>query len=86
ANQSAILITYLPSLMLSNFVFPVSNMPVVLQGLTYIVPATYYIDVLSGIYLKDLGFTNLWPDFVILAVMFVVLAVINVVILKKEGL
>lgn len=86
ANQGAILITYLPSLMLSNFVFPVSNMPVVLQGLTYVVPATYYIDVLSGIYLKDLGFTHLWADFAVLAAMFVILAIINVVILEKEGL
>ena len=48
ANQMAVLITYLPSLLLSNFVFPVINMPKILQIVTWIVPATYYIDILAG--------------------------------------
>ena len=86
ANQGAILITYLPSLLLSNFVFPVTNMPVVLQYVTYIVPATYYIEILSGIYLKNLGFLSLMPDFAVLAAMFMLLASISMGMLKKEGL
>jgi ABC-2 type transport system permease protein len=86
ANQAAVLITYLPSLLLSNFVFPVINMPQALQIITYAVPATYYIDLLSGIYLRDLGFSRLWPDLLILAGMFAVLAALNVIILKREGL
>ena len=86
ANQMAVLITYLPSLLLSNFVFPVINMPKVLQLITYIVPATYYIDILSGIYLKDLGFAHLWRDFAILAGMFLALATANRLVLKREGL
>ena len=53
ANQVAVLITYLPSLLLSNFVFPVDNMPDVLQLVTRIVPATYFIDILNGIYLAE---------------------------------
>ncbi len=86
ANQAAILITYLPSLLLSNFVFPVVNMPKVLQVLTYVVPATYYIEILSGIYLKDLEMARMWTNFAVLAVMFMVLAGINAILLKKEGL
>lgn len=86
ANQGAILITYLPSLLLSNFVFPVTNMPLVLQILTYTVPAKYYINILSGIYLKGLGFAGLWSDFLILAILFMILAAVNVRILGKEGL
>ncbi|MBN2437523.1 MAG: ABC transporter permease [Deltaproteobacteria bacterium] len=86
ANQMAVLITYLPSLLLSNFVFPVINMPKALQIVTYIVPATYYIDLLSGIYLRDLGFAHLWPDLAVLTGMFAILATLNVVILKREGL
>jgi ABC-2 type transport system permease protein len=86
ANQAAVLITYLPSLLLSNFVFPIVNMPTVLQLLTNIVPATYYIDILSGIYLKNLGLVQLWQNFLVLAFMFTILTVMNVVILKKEGL
>jgi ABC-2 type transport system permease protein len=58
----------------------------VLQLFSYIVPATYYIDILSGIYLKDLTFTQLWRDFAVLSLMFIVLAALNVRLLKKEGL
>jgi ABC-2 type transport system permease protein len=86
ANQMAVLITYLPSLLLSNFVFPIVNMPKWLQAVTYLVPATYYIDILSGIYLRDLGLARLWPDLAVLAGMFLVLAAANCLVLKREGL
>jgi len=86
ANEGAILITYLPSLLLSNFVFPVVNMPKFLQLVTYIVPATYYIDILSGLYLRNLGLAHLWPSYFVMAVMFIVLATLNCLLLKKEGL
>ncbi len=86
ANQMAVLMTYLPSLLLSNFVFPIVNMPAALQLLTNIIPATYYIDILSGIYLKNLGLIQLWPSFLVLAFMFTVLSVMNVIVLKREGL
>jgi ABC-2 type transport system permease protein len=86
ANQVAILITYLPSLLLSNFVFPVINMPKFLQLLTYIIPAAYFIDVLSGIYLKNLGFGYLWPSMLVLALMLIGLTTANYILLKKEGL
>lgn len=86
ANQAAILLTYLPSLLLSNFVFPVVNMPLVLQLLTRIVPATYYIDILNGLYLRNLGFAHLWPSYVVMTVMFIILAALNLALLKREGL
>jgi ABC-2 type transport system permease protein len=86
ANQVAILLTYLPSLLLSNFVFPVVNMPKVLQYLTYVVPATYYIDILSGLYLRNLGFAHLWPSFTVMTLMFIILAALNFLMLRKEGL
>jgi ABC-2 type transport system permease protein len=86
ANQAAVLITYLPSLLLSDFVFPIINMPKVLQIVTYFVPARYYIDILAGIYLRDLGFATLWPDLLVLTVMFAVLTALNCAVLKREGL
>jgi ABC-2 type transport system permease protein len=86
ANQIAVLITYLPSLLLSNFVFPIENMPRALQLVTRIVPATYFIDILNGLYLRNLGLSALWPSYVILTVMFGVLSVLNLIVLKKEGL
>jgi ABC-2 type transport system permease protein len=86
ANQIAILTTYLPSLLLSNFVFPVINMPKFLQMLTLMVPARYFIDILSGIYLRNLGIAYLWPSMLVLFVMFVLLTFFNFRLLKKEGL
>ncbi|MDD5711192.1 MAG: ABC transporter permease [Smithellaceae bacterium] len=86
ANQMAILITFLPSMLLSNFVFPVSNMPPALQLVTKIVPATYYIDILSGIYLKNLGMAHLWPNFAVLFTMAALLGFLSFTLLKREGL
>ena len=86
ANQAAILITYLPSFLLSNFVFPITNMPKVLQLITYIVPAKYYISILSDIFLRDVGFAAVWTDYAVLASIPVILGTINYLLLKKEGL
>ncbi len=86
ANQIAILITYLPSLLLSNFVFPVENMPGILQYVTRAVPATYFIDILNGLYLRNLGLAALWPSYLMLTAMCIVLSVLNLLVLKKEGL
>ncbi len=86
ANQMAVLFTYLPSLLLSDFVFPQENMPIVLKTVSRIIPATYYIDILNGLYLRDLSLTELWPDFLVLGLMALVLAALNIAALKKEGL
>lgn len=86
ANQIAILTTYLPSLLLSNFVFPIVNMPQVIQYITLIVPARYFIDILSGIYLRNLGLAYLWPSMLVMLVMFIILSLLNFRLLKKEGL
>jgi len=85
ANQMAILITYLPSLLLSNFVFPVSNMPKALQLVSYVIPATYFIDILNGLYLRNLGMNYLWPGYLVLSGMFLLLSSLNVMLLKREG-
>jgi len=86
ANQIAPLVTFLPSMLLSDFVFPVLNMPPAIQMLTYIVPARYFIDILKGIYMKDLGLTYLWPSFLVLFCMAALLAALNIVVLKREGM
>jgi ABC-2 type transport system permease protein len=86
ANQVAVLITYLPSLLLSDFVFPIVNMPKVLQAVTYIVPAKYFIDILNGLYLRNLGLPLLWPSYAVLAVMSVCLSILTLIKLRREGL
>ncbi len=53
--QVAMLLTYLPSFILSGFIFPVKNMPVIIQGITYLVPAKYMIYLIKGIVLKGVA-------------------------------
>ena len=86
ANQMAILLTYMPSLLLSDFVFPRENMPLALKVFSLFVPATYYIDILNGLYLRSLTFISLWLDFAVLSTMFLLLIGLNIRALKKEGL
>jgi ABC-2 type transport system permease protein len=86
ANIGAVLITFLPSMLLSDFVFPISNMPKALQIITYIVPARYFIDILNGLYLRNVGFDYLWPNYLVLAGMFAILAMATFMKLRREGL
>jgi len=86
ANQIALLVSYLPALLLSDFVFPVENMPRMLQFVTRIVPATYYIDIMNGLFLRNVGMSYLWPSFLVLLVMFLVSAAAAVIKMRKEGL
>jgi ABC-2 type transport system permease protein len=86
ANQMAILVSYLPSLMLSDFVFPLHNMPVALRIISYLVPARYFIDILNGLYLRDLGLSYLWPDYIVLLAMSLILTGLTFKKLKREGL
>lgn len=51
----AFIATVVPSFVLSGFVFPIRNMPLILQGISYLVPARYYLDVIRGIILKGNG-------------------------------
>jgi len=59
----------LPAFMLSGFVYPIANMPVVVQGLTYLNPLRYYLVIIRGVYLKGLGIHVLWPQMLALALL-----------------
>jgi len=55
ASQLAMVTTFLPSFLLSGFVFSIANMPYVLQLVSYLVPARYFVTLIKGIYLKGIG-------------------------------
>jgi ABC-2 type transport system permease protein len=74
ATQVAMVVTYLPALLLSGFMFDIASMPIVLKGITYLVPARYYITVTRGIFLKGVGVSVLWPQ-AILMLLYAVLGV-----------
>jgi ABC-2 type transport system permease protein len=73
ANQAALTASYLPTIMLSGFVFAVSNMPVPIQYITYIVPAKYMINILRGIYFKGVGLEVLWLNVLLLTIYAVIM-------------
>jgi ABC-2 type transport system permease protein len=76
ASQMSILSSFLPSFMLSGFIFPISNMPVVLQAITYIVPARYFVSVLKGVFLKGVGMEVLFLEIIFLTLYAVIVFVI----------
>jgi ABC-2 type transport system permease protein len=66
ATQVAMVATYLPSFLLSGFMYDVEVMPALLEGLTYLVPARYFLVVTRGIFLKGVGLEVLAPQAVLM--------------------
>lgn len=66
ATQVAMLATYLPALLLSGFMFDIASMPRALQGVTFVVPARYFVTVTRGIFLKGIGTEVLWPQAILM--------------------
>ena len=60
SSQVTTTTTMLPAFLLSGFVFDINNMPVVIQWLTYLFPARYFVDILRGLYLKGVGIEYLY--------------------------
>jgi ABC-2 type transport system permease protein len=60
AMQIAMVATYLPAVLLSGFMFDIASMPAVLRGITFLVPARYYVTVTRGVFLKGVGAEVLW--------------------------
>jgi len=62
ASQLASLTTLIPTMLLSGFIYPVFNMPKVIQAVTYFVPAKYYIIILRELFLKAGGLRVMWDE------------------------
>ena len=67
AFQLALLSSFLPTFILSGFIFPITSMPAVIQAVTYIVPARYFLVALRAIVLKGAGIQAFWQDLAALA-------------------
>ncbi|HSR13119.1 MAG TPA: ABC transporter permease, partial [Thermodesulfobacteriota bacterium] len=66
--QMSMFFFFVPAILLSGFIFPIANMPEVVQVLTYANPLRYFLIILRGIFLKGSGFDILWPQLAALAV------------------
>ncbi len=65
-QQQALMIAqfgfFIPFIYFSGFVFPIENMPVLIQKITYFVPLRYFMEIIRGIFLKGVGINILWPQ------------------------
>lgn len=68
AYQAALITSFLPAFLLSGFVFAIENMPWVVQQVTRIVPARYFVTILHGIFMKGVGIEVLWVPMVFLLI------------------
>jgi ABC-2 type transport system permease protein len=68
AFQIALLSSLLPTMILSGFIFPIQSMPTVVQWITHIVPARYFLVALRAIVLKGADITAFWQDMMALAI------------------
>lgn len=71
-QQQAMMTTFLffmPAILLSGLMFPIANMPEVIQWLTYLNPMRYFLVIIRGIFLKGVGADILWPQMAALAVL-----------------
>ena len=62
AMMTTIFFFLMPMIYLSGFIFPIENMPVWIQPLTYLIPLRYFLVIVRGIFLKGIGLEILWPQ------------------------
>lgn len=78
AMLTAMLVTLLPSTILSGMVFPIASMPAPLRVVTNIVPARWFIVIARGIMLKGVGITHLWRETLVLVAMMLVMMTVAI--------
>ena len=62
AMMTSMFFFLMPMMYLSGFVFPIENMPAVIQPITYLIPLRYYLVIVRSIFLKGVGLDVLWPQ------------------------
>jgi len=65
----ATFLTFMPTILLSGFMFPVSSMPLFFRWLTVLNPLRHYLEIVRGVFLKGAGLPALWPQFLALGLM-----------------
>jgi ABC-2 type transport system permease protein len=84
ASQMAMVSTFLPSFLLSGFMFSIANMPYAIQLITYIVPARYFVYLLKGIYLKGVGLQVMYGEAILLGLYAAVMFTLAIAGFKKK--
>jgi len=69
ASQIALIVTFLPAFLLSGFIFEIDSMPQLVQAITHIVPARYFVSLLQTLFMAGNVWSVIWPNVAALAVM-----------------
>jgi len=86
AMMTAMVFVMQPMIMLSGFVFPIENMPRAIQLLTYLLPLRYFIVIIRGIFLKGVGFYELWDQALVLLLFGISILSLSVFRFRKKVL
>ena len=85
ASQFIVTFTcFLPTILLSGFIFPIESMPKVIQLITYVFPGRYFLVVLRGIFLKGVGLGILWPQYLFMFIFGSVIMILAAAKFKKR--
>ena len=84
AFQLAVLSSFLPTFILSGFIFPISSMPTAIQLVTYVIPARYFIVALRAIVLKGAELAAFWSDLLALIIFATVMLALASIRLSRE--
>lgn len=84
AMMLAIFVVMMPMVFLSGFTFPIENMPVIIQYITYIIPLRYFMVIIRGIILKGVGIAELWPELLVLFLMGIFILSFSILRFKKK--
>lgn len=75
---------FMPFIFLSGFTFPIANMPVWIQYLTYLIPLRYFLEIVRGIFLKGSNLSHLWPQAAALVSFGIVILTLSVKRFRKK--
>lgn len=84
ASQMCMIITFLPAMMLSGFMFDLQSMPTVIQFITYVFPARYFVTLLQTLFLAGNVWSVIWPNAAVLALMATALIALAVRLTRKQ--
>jgi ABC-2 type transport system permease protein len=85
AMMSALFFVMLPMIFLSGFAFPIENMPMVIQYVTYALPLRYYFVIIRGIFLKGAGLSTLWDESLLLLTFGIIVLGISIARFRKQA-
>lgn len=86
-QQQALMATflfYIPAVLLSGFMFPIENMPEIIQYWTYLNPLRYFLEIIRGLFLKGVGIDILWPQMTALLILGIAVTGVSSLRFKKK--